>query len=102
MLTHWVTRSAPVSSRHSSLLCQLVSVEVRPPLTLIARRSTSPPLAPQFAENSLRYALLAFTPGYLWCAWHFWRASRTVIGDLAKTQEHRTELEVSGVEVVAR
>jgi MFS family permease len=35
-------------------------------------------------DESLRYALLAFSPGYLWCAWHFWRASATVhreIGD---------------------
>lgn len=26
--------------------------------------------------ESLRYALLAFSPGYFWCAWHLWRAAQ--------------------------
>jgi MFS transporter, Spinster family, sphingosine-1-phosphate transporter len=34
-------------------------------------------------EESLRYALLILAPGFLWPAWHAWRASRTVTGDLA-------------------
>jgi MFS family permease len=33
-------------------------------------------------EESLRYALLALSPGYLWGAWHLWRGSKTVEGDL--------------------
>jgi MFS family permease len=33
-------------------------------------------------EESLRYALLAMCPGYLWAGWHAWRASATVTGDL--------------------
>ncbi len=32
--------------------------------------------------DSLRYALLGLCPGYLWCAFHFWRASSTVTEDL--------------------
>jgi MFS family permease len=36
-------------------------------------------LQPQFGNESLRYALLALSPGYFWCAWHLWRASRTVL-----------------------
>jgi MFS family permease len=39
-------------------------------------------LRPTFGEESLRYALLALSPGYLWGAWHLWRASNTVSGDL--------------------
>lgn len=35
-------------------------------------------------EESLRYALLALSPGYLWAAWHVWRASRTVDHDLKR------------------
>jgi hypothetical protein len=35
-----------------------------------------------FGEESLRYALLALCPGYLWAAWHAWRASTTVRDDL--------------------
>jgi MFS family permease len=37
---------------------------------------------PWAAEESLRYALLMLCPGYLWAAWHVWRASRTVAEDL--------------------
>jgi MFS transporter, Spinster family, sphingosine-1-phosphate transporter len=33
---------------------------------------------PLAGEESLRYALLALCPGYLWAAWHLWRASKTV------------------------
>lgn len=43
-------------------------------------------LRPALAEESLRYALLVFCPGYLWCAWHLWQASRTVAHDLAAAQ----------------
>jgi MFS family permease len=37
---------------------------------------------PVHGEESLRYALLTLCPGYLWAAWHLWRASRTVSQDL--------------------
>lgn len=33
-------------------------------------------------QESLRYALLALSPGYLWGAWHLWRASQTLTADL--------------------
>jgi MFS family permease len=39
-------------------------------------------LRPLFAQESLRYALLALSPGYLWAAWQLWRARRSVMGDL--------------------
>jgi len=35
-------------------------------------------LHPAFGEESLRYALMILSPGYLWASWHLWRASRTV------------------------
>jgi sugar phosphate permease len=38
---------------------------------------------PWAGDESLRYALLLFAPGYLWAAWHALRASRTVMRDLA-------------------
>lgn len=41
---------------------------------------------PWAGEESLRYALLALCPGYLWVGWHLWRASRTVTRDLAAMQ----------------
>lgn len=40
----------------------------------------------EFGEESLRYALLAMCPGYFWCTWHLWRASRTVLVDVAADQ----------------
>jgi predicted MFS family arabinose efflux permease len=46
-------------------------------------------LRPVLGNEALRYALLALCPGYLWCAWHLWRASRTVASDMAAAQlEH--------------
>jgi MFS family permease len=37
---------------------------------------------PWAGEESLRYALLVLSPGYLWGGWHLWRASGTVTRDL--------------------
>jgi MFS transporter, Spinster family, sphingosine-1-phosphate transporter len=41
--------------------------------------------------ESLRYSLLILAPGYLWVAWHFWRASGTVTQDLKTPQCAETE-----------
>jgi MFS family permease len=43
-------------------------------------------LRPWAGEGSLRYALIALCPGYLWAMWHLWRASQTVADDLAAVQ----------------
>ena len=40
-------------------------------------------LRPLAGEESLRYAMLMMAPGYLWAAWHAWRASKTVARDVA-------------------
>jgi MFS transporter, Spinster family, sphingosine-1-phosphate transporter len=48
----------------------------------LALGAVSDVLHDTLGDESLRYALLAFCPGYLFCAWHFWRASRTVLRDL--------------------
>ena len=39
-------------------------------------------LRPLVGEESLRYALLALCPGYLWGGWHLWQAAKSVNGDL--------------------
>jgi MFS family permease len=41
-------------------------------------------LRPLWGQESLRYALLAFSPGYLLVSWHLWQASKTVTRDLAE------------------
>jgi MFS family permease len=52
-------------------------------------------LQPRFEQESLRYALLLLCPGYLWAAWHLWRASKTVAKDMATAHQ-------PGADVVAR
>jgi MFS family permease len=44
-------------------------------------------------DESLRYALLILSPGYLWAAWHFWYASRSVTQDLIAA--HCAEMRVA-------
>ncbi len=50
----------------------------------LATGALSDTFRPLFGEESLRYALLALCPGYLWAAWHLRRASRTVMSDLGE------------------
>lgn len=38
---------------------------------------------PLYGEESLRYVLLALSPGYFWVGWHAWQASKTVARDMA-------------------
>jgi predicted MFS family arabinose efflux permease len=48
-----------------------------------AAGALSDALRPWAGEESLRYALLMLCPGFLWVAWHFWAASKTVTNDVA-------------------
>jgi MFS family permease len=64
-------------------LCNLIGMGLGP----LAVGALSDALRPAFGEESLRYALLAMCPGYFWCAWHLWRASRTVASDIAAVSE---------------
>jgi MFS family permease len=52
----------------------------------LAAGALSDAFRPWAGEESLRYALLALCPGYLWGAWHLWQGSRTVTRDLAQAQ----------------
>jgi len=54
--------------------------------------SLSDALRPRFGDQSLRYALLALCPGYLWAAWHLWRASRTITRDLEMAQRDQGDM----------
>jgi MFS family permease len=53
----------------------------------LAAGTLSDALRPLVGEESLRYALLALCPGYLWSAWYLWRAARTVMDDLESARE---------------
>jgi predicted MFS family arabinose efflux permease len=48
-------------------------------------------LGASVGAESLRYALLAMSPGYCWGAWHLWRASRTVSGDVLGVERAHAE-----------
>jgi MFS family permease len=48
----------------------------------LAAGALSDLLRPWVGEESLRYALLALCPGYLWGGWHLWQASKSVNADL--------------------
>jgi MFS family permease len=51
----------------------------------LAVGALSDALRPILGEESLRYVMVAFCPGYFWAAWHLWRASQTVARDLRAT-----------------
>jgi MFS family permease len=57
----------------------------------VAAGALSDGLRPWFAEESLRYALVILCPGYVWGAWHLWRASKTVARDLQASQFQDTQ-----------
>jgi len=48
----------------------------------LAAGALSDAFRPWAGDESLRYALLALCPGYLWGTWHLWQSSRTVTRDL--------------------
>ena len=54
----------------------------------VAAGALSDAMQPWAGEESLRYALLILAPGYVWSAWHAWRASTTVAGDLGAIAGH--------------
>jgi MFS transporter, Spinster family, sphingosine-1-phosphate transporter len=64
-----------------NLLGNLIGMGLGP----LAAGALSDALMPWFKEDSLRFALLLLSPGYLWAAWHLWRASHTVIRDIEAT-----------------
>jgi MFS transporter, Spinster family, sphingosine-1-phosphate transporter len=62
-----------------SMVANLVGMGLGP----LAVGVVSDSLHPMFGQESLRYALLAFTPGYIWVSWHLWKASQTVTRDIS-------------------
>ena len=69
------------------MLANLIGLGLGP----VAVGMISDVLAPSFGQNSLRYALLLFSPGYLWCAFHCWKAAAT-IEDEIRVVESKADL----------
>jgi MFS family permease len=76
-------RTRATSAAIMGLLASLIGTGLGP----LAAGALSDMLHPMFGKESLRYALLAFCPGYLWGGWHLWRASQTVGRDLEAAQD---------------
>jgi len=53
----------------------------------LATGALSDVLRPLFGQESLRYALVMLSPGYLWAAWHLWSASQAVARDVIAKQD---------------
>jgi MFS family permease len=64
----------------------------------LAVGALSDALQPTLGAESLRCALLALCPGYLWGGWHLWQGSKTVCRDLQAVQcaSHGEALETKG------
>ena len=39
-------------------------------------------LVPMFGKESLRYSLAAFSPGFIWVGYYYWKASSTIEADI--------------------
>ena len=65
-----------------------------------AAGALSDALRPWAGEESLRYAMLALSPGYFWVAWHVWRASQTVTRDLEVSQSIPQGVMPDGIQVL--
>jgi MFS family permease len=64
------------------LLANLVGIGLGP----LAVGAISDSLRPRLGDESLRYALILFAPGYFWASWHLWRSSRSITRDLERVQ----------------
>lgn len=74
------SRMRAMSIALTYLFANLVGMGLGP----LAAGRLSDALLPRFGNESLRYALLALSPGYLWGAWHCWRGSLTVARDIER------------------
>ena len=72
------------------LLANLIGLGLGP----IAVGVLSDLLAPMFGQESLRYALMLFSPGYLWVAYYYWKAGNTIEDDIRRIESAAGSLEV--------
>lgn len=68
----------------------------------LATGALSDALNPWLGQESLRYALLILTPGYLWCGLHVWLGRKTVAEDVTMMEAAEVAQAGSGVGAVNR
>jgi len=77
-------RMRAVASSLVLLIINLIGLALGPWVTGMI----SDALAPDFGDESMRYSLLIITVVILpWASWHYYRAGRTIDGDLARARE---------------
>lgn len=72
------TRMRAMAAATLTLFSNLIGGGVGP----LVAGAMSDALHGAFGAESLRWALLALCPGYIWAGWYLWRASKTVSGDI--------------------
>ena len=76
-------RMRAVSLAFIFMLANLIGMGLGP----VAVGVISDALEPSLGQESLRYALLLFSPGYLWCAVHNWKAAQTVEQEILSVEK---------------
>ena len=71
------------------LLANLIGMGLGP----IAVGVVSDLFAPLFGQDSLRYALVSFSPGLLWVAYHYWKAAATIEDDIRRVESESEAIE---------
>ena len=54
-------------------------------------------LVQTFGQDSLRYALAAFSPGFIWVGFYYWKAASTIEGDIRSVELQATSPKVADV-----
>ena len=70
------------------LFANLIGMGIGPLITGVL----SDALRPWAGNESLRYVLMAMSPGYLWAGWHLWRAGQTVTRDFQAAQTYQNHV----------
>ena len=71
------------------LMSNLIGIGLGP----LALGITSDILMPYYGTDSLRYALLLFSPGLFWVAFHYWQASKSIEEDISRVEDQETALQ---------
>ena len=54
-------------------------------------------LSPEFGQESLRYALAVFSPGFLWVGFYYWKAGNTIESDIKYVESRAGPMDVEAV-----